>query len=582
MLKLFRNHKALFAVVMVMSTASAALTIAAAVILENILNAVTSGNWELFATMIGVVAAYIVVLLVVAVCGALVEKKLIVNTIRDLRTDVQSGIISRDTENYRKTNTADYLSALTNDMTIVEENAVVPFLNTIQYAIIFVMAAVTLFVYSPLIGGIMLVSLVLMYLLPASLGKPIGKRQEAYSTGLSLFTMKLKDQFSGYDVIRSYRLTDRVKKDFSSQNDELARKKFAVSKLLSFSEGIAAVVGAASQIGTMLVAGFLVLNGQMTAGALLAILQLAGAFVQPVAVIMQCVPQIQGAMPVLERLRDLSRPAPSAFTGTDEPKFEKDIRFENLTFAYSEDQPVISQLDLTLEKGGKYALVGESGCGKSTLMSLLGGEHSAYTGAIRIDGAELRELAIDQLLGKMSTIHQGVYLFDDTIEYNIGLGRTYREEQWQAALKTSGVAKFLDQTDSGLATRAGEMGSKLSGGQRQRIAVARALIEQKPLLILDEGTSAVDVQTAYDIESALLELDDLTMVTITHNLRPELLSRYDAILFMREGRIQEIGTFDSLVEQQGAFASFQRLENSSQAPEQVEVQQHEIPTESRH
>lgn len=582
MLKLFRNHKALFAVVMIMSTASAALTIAAAVILENILNAVTSGNWELFTTMIGVVAAYIVVLLVVAVCGALVEKKLIVNTIRDLRTDVQNGIISRDTENYRKANTADYLSALTNDMTIVEENAVVPFLNAIQYAIIFVMAAVTLFVYSPLIGGIMLASLVLMYLLPASLGKPIGKRQEAYSAGLSLFTMKLKDRFSGYDVIRSYRLADRIKKDLSRQNEELARKKFAVSKLLSFSEGIAAVVGAASQIGTMLVAGFLVLNGQMTAGALLAILQLAGAFVQPVAVIMQCVPQIQGAMPVLERLSDLSRPAPSAFTGTDEPKFEKDIRFENLTFAYSEDQPVISQLDLTLEKGGKYALVGESGCGKSTLMSLLGGEHSTYAGAIRVDGTELRELAIDQLLGKMSTIHQGVYLFDDTIEYNIGLGRTYREEQWQAALETSGVAKFLDQTDSGLATRAGEMGSKLSGGQRQRIAVARALIEQKPLLILDEGTSAVDIQTAYDIENALLELDDLTMVTITHNLRPELLSRYDAILFMQEGRIQEIGTFDSLVEQQGAFASFQRLENSSQAPEQVEVQQHEIPTESRH
>ena len=126
------------------------------------------------------------------------------------------------------------------------------------------------------------------------------------------------------------------------------------------------------------------------------------------------------------------------------------------------------------------------------------------------------------------------------------------------------------------------MGSKLSGGQRQRIAVARALIEQKPLLILDEGTSAVDIQTAYDIENALLELDDLTMVTITHNLRPELLSRYDAILFMREGRIQEVGTFDSLVEQQGAFASFQRLESSSQAPEQVEVHQHEIPTESRH
>ena len=576
MLKLFRNHKVLFAITMIVSIVNAALTIAAAVILEKILNSVIEGNWELFTIMIWVVAAYIAVLLVVAIGGALAEKKLVVNAIRDLRSDVQQGIISRDTEHYRKTNTADYLSALTNDMTIIEENVVVPFLNTIQYVIIFVMAAVALFVYSPLIGGIMLACLVLMYLLPASLGKPIGKRQEAYSAGLSLFTVKLKDQFSGYDVIRSYRLTDRVKKDFSEQNGELAKKKYAVATLLSVSEGIAAVVGAASQIGTMLVAGFLVLNGQMTAGALLAILQLSGAFVQPVAVIMQCIPQIQGAMPVLIRLEELSSPVPSAFAGTAEPKFEKDIRFENLGFAYAEDQPVLSQLNLTLEKGKKYALVGESGCGKSTLASLLGAEHSTYTGAIRIDGRELHELDIDQLLSKMSTIHQGVYLFDETIKYNIDLGRTYQEDEWCRALETSGVAKFLDQTESGLGTRTGEMGSKLSGGQRQRIAVARALIEQKPLLILDEGTSAVDIQTAYDIENALLRLDDLTMITITHNLRPELLSRYDAILFMQQGRIQEIGTFDSLVERQGAFASFQRLESNDRALEQVEVPQHEV------
>lgn len=569
MLKLFRNHKGLFAATMLLSVVNAGLAIAAALILENVLNAVIDGNHELFATMIGVVAAYIAALLVMTVCGALVEKRLVVNTVRDLRTSVHKGIISRDAERYRTTNSADYLSALTNDMTIVEENAVVPFLNTIQYAIIFVMAAVALFVYSPLIGAVMLVSLVLMYLLPASLGKPIGKRQEAYSNGLSLFTVKLKDQFSGYDVIRSYRLSNQVKKGFSKRNEELANKKYGVDKLLSISEGIAAVVGAGSQIGTMLVAGALVLNGQMTAGALLAILQLSGAFVQPVAVIMQCIPRIQGAMPVLDRLEDLSASAPSAFPGTIEPTFEKDIRFENLGFAYSEDQPVLSHLDLTLEKGKKYALVGESGCGKSTLASLLAAEHGAYAGAIRMDGNELRELDIEQLLGKLSIIHQNVYLFDESIEYNIALGRTYPEEEWRKALETSGVAKFLGQTENGLATRAGEAGSKLSGGQRQRIAVARALIEQKPLLVLDEGTSAVDIQTAYDIESALLELDDLTMVTITHNLRAELLNRYDAILFMQQGRIQEIGTYDSLVEQQGAFAAFQRLESSHQASEQV-------------
>lgn len=577
MLKLFRNHKILFGITIVLSIAIAALSIAAAVLLENVLNAVVEDNRELFSTMIWVVVGYIVVLLIVAICGALAEKKLVINVVRDLRADVQRGIISRDAEHYRTSNSADYLSALTNDMTIIEENAVVPFLTAIQYAIIFVGAAVALFVYSPLIGALMLVSLVLMYLLPASLGKPIGKRQEAYSTGLSLFTMKLKDWFSGYDVIRSYQLVDQVKQDFSNQNKQLAHKKFAVDTLLSVSEGIAAVVGAASQIGTMLVAGFLVLNGQMSAGALLAILQLSGTFVQPVAGIMQCVPQIQGAMPVLAKLKELGSPQPSAFSGTKAVRFEEDVRFENVCFSYAEAQPVISQLDLVLEKGKKYALVGESGCGKSTLASLLAAEHGSYDGAIRVDGSELRELDVDLLLSKMSTIHQDVYLFDDTVEYNIALGRTYPEDRWHKALETSGVAKFLDQTKEGLTLRVGEAGSKLSGGQRQRIAVARALIEQKPLLILDEGTSAVDIQTAYDIESALLELDDLTMVTITHNLRSELLSRYDAILFMQQGRIREIGTYDALIGRQGAFVSFQQVERIGRtAPEQAEVPQGEV------
>ena len=560
MLKLFRSHKALFAIAIVLYIVNAALTIVAAFILEKVLNAVVEGDWGLFTTMLWVVLAYIIVLLVSAVLSGLAEKKLVVSTVQSLRTDIHRGIISRDTEHYRRTNSTDYLSALTNDIKIIEENTIVPFLNMIQFAVLFVMAAVALFVYSPLIGGIMLLSLVLMYVLPASLGKPIGRRQEAYSTSLSLFTMKLKDQFSGYEVIRSYRLVDQVKENFAEENKDLAQSKFGVDRLLAISEGVAAVIGAGSQIGTMLIAGALVLNGQMSAGALLAILQLAGAFVQPVAIIMQSIPQIQGAQPVLDRLTELSSSIPSSFTGTREPVFERDIRFENLSFEYLKEQPVLNELSLTLEKGKKYVLAGESGCGKSTLMRLLGAEHSTYSGEILIDGSELHDLDIDQLLTKMSTIHQGVYLFDETIKYNIDLGRTYPEEQWRKALHISGVDRFINQTEHGLDSAAGEMGSNLSGGQRQRIAVARALIEDKPLLILDEGTNAVDIQTAFDIENALLGIEDLTLITITHNLRPELMSRYDAILFMRQGRIEEAGSFEELVEQEGSFASFQRLE----------------------
>lgn len=580
MLKLFRNHKALFALTMVLSVINSALAIGTAVILENILNAVVDSNWGLFTTMLWVVVAYFIVLVIASTCGTVAEKKLIVNTVQDLRLDVQTGILSRDTEHYRTTNTADYLSALTNDVKIVEENIIVVFLNTIQYALIFVMATVALFVYSPLIGGIMLAGLVLMYLLPSSLGKPIGKRQEAYSANLSLFTTKLKDQFSGYEVIRSYRLVDQTKLAFSSLNEELSTSKYGVDKLLALSEVIAGAMGAALQIGTLLVAGFLVLQGQMTAGTLLAILQLSGTFVQPVAVILQGIPKIQGAQPVLNRLEELSSPLPANFTGTAQPTFQQDIQFEGLCFGYSEGQPVLTDLNLTLEKGGKYVLVGESGCGKSTLVGLLGAKHSTYSGEIRIDGNELHNLDVDQLPTTLSTIHQDVYIFDETIKYNIGLGRPYSQEQWERALRISGVDKFLAQTERGLDTQAGEMGANLSGGQRQRIAVARALIEEKSLLILDEGTNAVDIQTAYDIESALLEIEDLTLITITHNFRPELLRRYDALLFMSQGRMCEIGTYDALIKQESGFASFQRLERIIEPhTQQNEVLSHEASTQ---
>jgi ABC-type multidrug transport system fused ATPase/permease subunit len=130
------------------------------------------------------------------------------------------------------------------------------------------------------------------------------------------------------------------------------------------------------------------------------------------------------------------------------------------------------------------------------------------------------------------------------------------------AVKTSGVVQFLDQLPNGLSSLVGENGSNLSGGQRQRIAVARALIRKKPVLILDEGTSAVDKQTAYDIESNLLQMYDLTLITITHNLSEQLLALYDQIIYMEDGAIAEMGSFNELLSKQAKFYNFYTLRKS--------------------
>ena len=194
-------------------------------------------------------------------------------------------------------------------------------------------------------------------------------------------------------------------------------------------------------------------------------------------------------------------------------------------------------LDLTLRKNEKVVLIGPSGCGKSTLIKLLSGKYADYTGAIRYDGTELHDLDNRKLRGLVTVIHQNTFLFNDTLRFNICLGEEFSEEELRRALALSGVDRFLPA--GGLDGSCGENGAHLSGGQRQRIALARALIRGVKVLILDEGVSAIDVAAANEIEGELLDMEELTLLTITHRIRDGLVERYDRVLEMESGMLRE-------------------------------------------
>lgn len=556
MITILKKHKMLLAMTLLVSIIFSAAAVGTAFVLQNILDAVTNGDWKLFYKMLWVVPIYILALGGMAFLNSIFTRKLIVKCVRDMRESIYNGILSRDTENFQSVNTADYISALTNDVKTVEANGLVPYLQALQYVFIFLMSAVALFYYSPVIAGLMFVSLLAMYLIPASLGKPISHRQDLLSRSFAAFTVSLKDQLSGYDVIRSFQLTERARDDFAKENNEITSNQFAVDKFTAASESLSQILGAGTQLLIMLVSAYMVMQGNMTAGVLLALLQLSGSFVQPVAVIMQSVPMIQGVKPIIERIQEISTVTSSSFKGSIEPGFEASISFDDVSFGYKPNQRVIEGLNLIIQKNRKYAVVGASGSGKSTLVKLLCANYGGYTGAISIDNKELHDLNIDKLLEQIALIHQNVYMFDETIKDNIDLHREYSETEWKHALETSGVDRFLPHMENGLDTPVGENGISLSGGQRQRIAVARALIKRKPILILDEGTSAVDAKTAYEIETSLLETSNITMITITHNLSPELLRQYDTILFMEDGKIAEAGSYDALLNAQGGFSEF--------------------------
>ena len=220
---------------------------------------------------------------------------------------------------------------------------------------------------------------------------------------------------------------------------------------------------------------------------------------------------------------------------------------------------MLQNVSMKLEAGKKYALVGASGSGKSTLLNLLMGACDGYAGSIAIDGRELREIAADSLYDVMSLIGQNVFLFDDTLYQNITMFRDFPEDKLELAVHRSGLDGLIAEKGEGY--RCGENGSGLSGGERQRVSIARCLMRETPVLLLDEATAALDNQTAFAVTNAILRLDGLTRVVVTHRLEEALLEQYDGIFVLRNGTVCEAGRFGELMERKAYFYSLYTVAN---------------------
>lgn len=550
-----KANRWLLAVTIMLSVASSAATVGVALILQRVIDAATGGDREAFMSMIGLTAGYLLMLGTLAFLCALSGKALIRRLTVHLRESLFAGMLRRSEADFASVNTADYLSALTNDVKLIEEHYISPLLEVLRNVVLFAASLAVLLTLSPLVTGILLVCTLLMFAVPALFSKALQNRQSEVSARMSAFTAAAKDWLSGFEVIRAYGMERTARNRFKADNESAAGARFAADRLLSVNATVSELLAYSTQFGVVFLSAYLILNGSLSAGTLVAFVQLSAGFVGPVMLILQYVPTIQSVRPILKRMGQMADYRVEATGAAQEPSFNAGIEAKGLSFAYGE-KPVLEHIDFSLSPGEKVALVGPSGCGKSTLVKLLTGQYAAYGGEIRWDGAELKELKTDRLREHVSVIHQKVYLFDDGIGENVSLYEPFTEAEVEQALARSGLKEVVGGLPGRLAYRTGENGSALSGGQRQRVALARALIRRKPLLVLDEGTSAVDMRTAYELEGLLLGDPALTLLTITHQLHEEMLGRYDRILYMEEGRITESGTYGELMSLGGAFRRF--------------------------
>ncbi len=555
-LRIFKTSRMLLFINILFTILAAAANAGIALLLKNIIDIATSGDLGVFTKTLLFNLGYLAVFALLYYTNSLLSKILMKKIIRNLRKSIFHGIFRRSYQDFNGVNTADYISVLTNDIKMIEDNYIQPLMECIGNILLFLFTLGLLIFISPIITLILLLGLVLMLLIPGVIGHKLQKKQEVLSEGYSEFTAKIKDLFSGFEVIKSFQLFSHTKDQFDTENDTLITKKFKADKLFVMNEAASQFLAVFSQIITIFVAAYLVIKGIITIGTLVAIMQLAGCFVVPLVYLMQSLPKIQSIAPIMKRMKQFEDYSDNTFEGKHQPSFLDKIVISDLSFAYEEERPVLENVDLVIYKGKKYAIVGESGCGKSTLVKLLMGYYANFSGEILFDNRNLKECEVEKVSTLASIIHQNIYMFDMSIKDNICMFQNYNEDVLEKAISKSGVDKFLPAMHSNLDTMVGENGANLSGGQRQRVAIARALVKNTPLLILDEATSALDPQTAADIEENLLSNKDLTLITVTHKLKVELLALYDQIIYMEEGRIVEIGSYEELYSKQQGFYHF--------------------------
>lgn len=564
MAKFIRMHKALFIWLVIVSVTLSASLVFIAFILQSIVDIALQQDWESFKnTGIATVLFLVFFGLIFYTYGVLVAK-LNKNVTVSLRQYIVECLAKKSIQQYTAEPSSSYLSMLSNDVKQIEDNYMNPLINMIQHSVLFLLSLAALLYLNVYVTLVLIGCVLLMFIAPSLLAKVLEAKQTAVSKQMVKFTAHAKDFLEGFDVLYSYRILRSATKRFYAENELTAKVKYEADHVNAINHSLSNILGIIVQFAVILLSGYLIIKGKLTGGGLVALVQLSGTIVSPIVSIFSELPKVKSVKGLVSRIVNLQHEEAehADITQTDVNVQFSAIHMNNIEFSYANsDKKVLHNISQTFEKGKKYVIIGSSGCGKTTLVKLIAGQLQPTQGKILFDQHQI--VNRQQLVEQSAMVSQKVFLFDDTLKHNISLYEHFTEEQWQLALERSGVNKFIGQSDVGLDCMVGEGGAILSGGQKQRVSIARALIRNKPMIILDEGTSALDIQTSYEVESQLLVQKQLTLLTITHQINEQLLRQYDSIIYMEQGQIAEVGSYEELMLKNGKFKLFSTIEHAS-------------------
>ena len=496
--------------------------------------------------------AFTIFQVVILIMNYVSEPKYISRAMKQYKNKAFGLLSMKNISAFREENTSSYLSALTNDATAIEMNHVASLQPIVTKVVSFICALILMVYFSPLLTLFSILIITIPMMVSAVTGKKMAEVQKEVSDRNAEFTSVLTDCLSGFQVIKSFRAEKEVNGLFYDENGKLEDTKCRLKKVEVITGRMGGIAGMLSQLGVFVVGAYLAQSGKgMTAGTVLMFVNLMNFLIPPVAELPRLLAGKKAARGLIDKLAD-SLSQSSVSEGELVESMGEKISFKDVSFSYDDsDKEVLHDINCEFLPGRSYAIVGGSGSGKSTFLNLLMAANNSYKGEISIGGKDLKTISPDSLYDLMTVIQQNVFIFNSSIKDNVTMFRDFSDESIEEAVSKAHLQELI--TERGEDYLCGESGKSLSGGEKQRISIARSLLKKSSILLADEVTSALDAKTSHEVINEILELDEMTRIVVTHSLEEAVLRRYDEIVVIKDGTIEEMGDFDTLMNNNGYF-----------------------------
>jgi ATP-binding cassette, subfamily B, bacterial MsbA len=476
--------------------------------------------------------------------------------VNDMRTSMFKKILELPIGYFNDQKKGDIMSRLTNDLSDVETSSVNLLESLFREPVTILIFLAYMIVLSPQL------TLFLMILLPVAgfiigrIGRSLKKQSTMLQEKLAAILSTIEETLSGIRVIKAFNAEEKQFNKFTVENNELLQIKNKAIRKRDSASPVSEVLGITAIVCVLWYGGRLVLNKTfLDPGDFFTYILIFSQLIQPLKNLSSASYNIRKGAASVERIEHLIN-EDVVIKEIANPKtlesFNHCIEFKNVSFSY-QDKIILDEINLKIEKGKTVALVGSSGAGKSTLVDLVPRFHDTVKGELLIDGVNIKDYSLHSLRNQMGIVTQEPILFNDTIANNISLAMEHAtKEEIITAAKIANANQFILQKENGYDTSIGERGNKLSGGEKQRVTIARAVLKNPPILILDEATSSLDTESEKLVQDAINNLmNNRTSIVIAHRL--STIRHADEIIVLQKGKIVERGTHMTLMALDGFY-----------------------------